>query len=34
MEVMDTDAYAIIIGNGWLKEAKALIDYETCCMTI
>ena len=34
MEVMDTDAYAIIIGNGWLKEAKALIDYETCQMTI
>src|SRR5215204_7264683 len=34
MEVMDTDAYAIIVGNGWLKEAKALIDYETCQLTI
>src|SRR5215204_6999622 len=34
MEVMNTDAYAIIVGNGWLKEAKALIDYKTCQLTI
>jgi hypothetical protein len=34
MEVIDTDSYAVIVGNGWLEEAEALINYKTCQMTI
>jgi len=34
MEVIDTNSYAVIVGNGWLEEAKALINYKTCQMTI
>ena len=34
MKVIDTDGYAVIVGNGWLQEAEALINYKTCQMTI
>src|SRR5215218_5647091 len=34
MKVIDTNSYAVIVGNGWLEEAKALINYKTYQMTI
>jgi hypothetical protein len=34
MEVIDTDNYVVIVGNGWLEEAEALINYKTCQMTL
>ena len=34
MEVINTDNYAIIIGNGWLEEAEVLINYKTYQITL
>ncbi|KAG9301623.1 hypothetical protein G9A89_016693 [Geosiphon pyriformis] len=34
MEVSEAKEYIIIIGNEWLKKAKALLDYELCELTI
>ncbi|KAG9290583.1 hypothetical protein G9A89_020953 [Geosiphon pyriformis] len=34
MEVSEVKEYIIIVGNEWLKKAKALLDYELCELTI
>ncbi|KAG9297639.1 hypothetical protein G9A89_011154 [Geosiphon pyriformis] len=34
MEVSEAKEYTIIVGNEWLKKAKALLDYELCELTI
>ncbi|KAG9297954.1 hypothetical protein G9A89_018782 [Geosiphon pyriformis] len=34
MKVFKTKEYTIIVGNKWLKKAKALLDYELCELTI
>ncbi|KAG9299057.1 hypothetical protein G9A89_020370 [Geosiphon pyriformis] len=34
MEVSEVKEYTIIVGNEWLKKAKALLDYELCELTI
>ncbi|KAG9306005.1 hypothetical protein G9A89_009329 [Geosiphon pyriformis] len=34
MEVSKAKEYTIIVGNEWLKKAKALLDYELCKLTI
>ncbi|KAG9293756.1 hypothetical protein G9A89_019093 [Geosiphon pyriformis] len=34
MEVSEAKKYTIIVGNEWLKKAKALLDYELCELTI
>ncbi|KAG9303538.1 hypothetical protein G9A89_018434 [Geosiphon pyriformis] len=34
MEVSKAKEYTIIVGNKWLKKAKALLDYELCELTI
>ncbi|KAG9307171.1 hypothetical protein G9A89_016999 [Geosiphon pyriformis] len=34
MEVSEVKEYTIIVGNKWLKKAKALLDYELCELTI
>ncbi|KAG9306106.1 hypothetical protein G9A89_016010 [Geosiphon pyriformis] len=34
MEVSETKKYTIIVGNEWLKKAKALLDYELCELII
>ncbi|KAG9293540.1 hypothetical protein G9A89_005543 [Geosiphon pyriformis] len=34
MEVSKAKEYTIIVGNEWLKKAKALFDYELCELTI
>ncbi|KAG9305302.1 hypothetical protein G9A89_007797 [Geosiphon pyriformis] len=34
MKVSKTKKYIIIVGNEWLKKAKALLDYELCELTI
>ncbi|KAG9291802.1 hypothetical protein G9A89_012087 [Geosiphon pyriformis] len=34
MEVSKAKEYTIIVGNEWLKKAKALLDYELCELTI
>ncbi|KAG9299059.1 hypothetical protein G9A89_020372 [Geosiphon pyriformis] len=34
MEVFKVKEYIIIIGNKWLKKAKALLDYKLCKLTI
>ncbi|KAG9294707.1 hypothetical protein G9A89_008186 [Geosiphon pyriformis] len=34
MEVFEAKEYTIIVGNEWLKKAKALLDYELCELTI
>ncbi|KAG9288275.1 hypothetical protein G9A89_021306 [Geosiphon pyriformis] len=34
MEVFEAKEYTIIVGNKWLKKAKALLDYELCELTI
>ncbi|KAG9298154.1 hypothetical protein G9A89_000031 [Geosiphon pyriformis] len=34
MEVSEVKEYTIIVGNEWLKKAKALLDYEFCKLTI
>ncbi|KAG9303278.1 hypothetical protein G9A89_013604 [Geosiphon pyriformis] len=34
MEVSEVKKYTIIVGNKWLKKAKALLDYELCELTI
>ncbi|KAG9297202.1 hypothetical protein G9A89_019483 [Geosiphon pyriformis] len=34
MEVSEVKEYTIIVGNEWLKKAKALLDYELCKLTI
>ncbi|KAG9304251.1 hypothetical protein G9A89_019813 [Geosiphon pyriformis] len=34
MEVSEAKKYIIIVGNEWLKKAKALLDYELCELTI
>ncbi|KAG9284500.1 hypothetical protein G9A89_014104 [Geosiphon pyriformis] len=34
MEVSKAKKYTIIVGNEWLKKAKALLDYEFCELTI
>ncbi|KAG9298705.1 hypothetical protein G9A89_012773 [Geosiphon pyriformis] len=34
IEVSEAKEYTIIIGNEWLKKAKALLDYELCELTI
>ncbi|KAG9304198.1 hypothetical protein G9A89_019760 [Geosiphon pyriformis] len=34
MEVSKAKKYTIIVGNEWLKKAKALLDYELCELTI
>ncbi|KAG9288435.1 hypothetical protein G9A89_015641 [Geosiphon pyriformis] len=34
MEVSEVKKYTIIVGNKWLKKAKALLDYELCELII
>ncbi|KAG9289402.1 hypothetical protein G9A89_007963 [Geosiphon pyriformis] len=34
MEVSEAKEYTIIVGNEWLKKAKALLNYELCKLTI
>ncbi|KAG9298651.1 hypothetical protein G9A89_012719 [Geosiphon pyriformis] len=34
MEVSEAKEYTIIVGNKWLKKAKALLNYELCELTI
>ncbi|KAG9306334.1 hypothetical protein G9A89_018217 [Geosiphon pyriformis] len=34
MEVSEAKKYTIIVGNKWLKKAKALLNYELCKLTI
>ncbi|KAG9306667.1 hypothetical protein G9A89_004214 [Geosiphon pyriformis] len=34
MEVSEVKEYTIIVGNKWLKKAKALLDYKLCKLTI
>ncbi|KAG9289407.1 hypothetical protein G9A89_007968 [Geosiphon pyriformis] len=34
MEVSEAKEYTIIVGNKWLKKAKALLDYKLCELTI
>ncbi|KAG9284512.1 hypothetical protein G9A89_014116 [Geosiphon pyriformis] len=34
MEVSEAKEYTIIVGNEWLKKAKALLDYKLCELTI
>ncbi|KAG9286861.1 hypothetical protein G9A89_012411 [Geosiphon pyriformis] len=34
MEVSEVKEYTIIVGNEWLKKAKALLDYELCELII
>ncbi|KAG9296593.1 hypothetical protein G9A89_015185 [Geosiphon pyriformis] len=34
MKVSKAKEYTIIVGNEWLKKAKALLDYELCELTI
>ncbi|KAG9289409.1 hypothetical protein G9A89_007970 [Geosiphon pyriformis] len=34
MKVSEAKEYTIIVGNEWLKKAKALLDYELCELTI
>ncbi|KAG9294752.1 hypothetical protein G9A89_008231 [Geosiphon pyriformis] len=34
IEVSEAKKYTIIVGNEWLKKAKALLDYELCELTI
>ncbi|KAG9284503.1 hypothetical protein G9A89_014107 [Geosiphon pyriformis] len=34
MEVSEAKKYTIIVGNEWLKKAKALLDYELCELII
>ncbi|KAG9295002.1 hypothetical protein G9A89_017796 [Geosiphon pyriformis] len=34
MEVFEAKEYIIIVGNKWLKKAKALLDYKICELTI
>ncbi|KAG9304147.1 hypothetical protein G9A89_019709 [Geosiphon pyriformis] len=34
MEVFEAKEYTIIVGNEWLKKAKALLNYELCELTI
>ncbi|KAG9297783.1 hypothetical protein G9A89_011298 [Geosiphon pyriformis] len=34
MKVSKAKEYTIIVGNKWLKKAKALLDYELCELTI
>ncbi|KAG9289304.1 hypothetical protein G9A89_007865 [Geosiphon pyriformis] len=34
MEVSKAKEYTIIVGNEWLKKAKALLDYKLCKLTI
>ncbi|KAG9303955.1 hypothetical protein G9A89_005865 [Geosiphon pyriformis] len=34
IEVSEAKEYTIIVGNEWLKKAKALLDYELCELTI
>ncbi|KAG9288441.1 hypothetical protein G9A89_015647 [Geosiphon pyriformis] len=34
MEVSEVKEYTIIVGNEWLKKAKALLNYELCKLTI
>ncbi|KAG9294460.1 hypothetical protein G9A89_001965 [Geosiphon pyriformis] len=34
LEAIEAKKYTIIVGNKWLKKAKALLDYELCELTI
>ncbi|KAG9301599.1 hypothetical protein G9A89_016669 [Geosiphon pyriformis] len=34
IEVSEAKEYTIIVGNKWLKKAKALLNYELCKLTI
>ncbi|KAG9284496.1 hypothetical protein G9A89_014100 [Geosiphon pyriformis] len=34
IEVSEAKEYTIIVGNKWLKKAKALLDYKLCELTI
>ncbi|KAG9302399.1 hypothetical protein G9A89_011449 [Geosiphon pyriformis] len=34
MKVSEAKEYTIIVGNEWLKKAKALLNYELCKLTI
>ena len=34
MEVIDTQAYNMVLGTDWLRKAKAVIDYHQCKVTV
>jgi hypothetical protein len=34
MEVIDTQAYSMVLGTDWLRKAKAVIDYHQCKVTV
>src|SRR6185295_2694599 len=34
MEVIDTQAYSIVLGTDWLRKARAVIDYYECKVTV
>jgi hypothetical protein len=34
MEVIDTQAYNMVLGTDWLRKARAVIDYHDCKVTV
>src|SRR6185295_5056201 len=34
MEVIDTQAYSMVLGTDWLRKAQAVIDYHDCKVTV
>lgn len=34
MEVIDTQAYNMVLGTDWLRKARAVIDYHQCKVTV